>query len=59
MKMLEYALYKGDQLLGIGTVECLSKKLGLNKKTLHYYHTPTYKKRTSEKKGKRLIKIDE
>ncbi len=59
MKMLEYALYKGDQLLGIGTVEYLSKKLGLTKKTLHFYHTPTYKKRTSEKKGKRLIKIDE
>lgn len=59
MKMLEYALYKGDHLLEIGTVEYLSKKLGLTKKTLHYYHTPTYKKRTSEKKGKRLIKIDE
>lgn len=59
MKASEYALYKGDLLLGIGTVEYLSKKLGLTKKTLHYYHTPTYKKRTSEKKGKRLIKIDE
>lgn len=59
MKTSEYALYKGDLLLGIGTVEYLSKKMGLPKKTLRYYHTPTYKKRTSEKKGKRLIKIDE
>lgn len=45
MKASEYALYKGELLLEIGTIEYLSKKLGLTKKTLHYYHTPTYKKK--------------
>lgn len=52
----EYALYKGDELLGIGTLETLSKEFGIKIKSLLFYQTPTYKKRTSEKKGKRLIK---
>ena len=52
----EYALYKGDRLLDIGTIEYLSKKFGVKKKTLLFYQTPSYRKRTSEKNGKRIIK---
>ena len=52
----EYALYKGDKLLGFGTLNELSKHFKIKIKSLLFYQTPSYHKRTSEKKGKRLIK---
>lgn len=53
--MKEYALYKGDNLLGIGTKKELSKQFNLKIKTLSFYHTPANKKR--EKKGNKKILI--
>lgn len=53
----EYALYKGDELLGVGTVEELSKELGIKKTTLHFYASPAYEKRTNSEKARRLIEI--
>ncbi|HIQ91029.1 MAG TPA: hypothetical protein IAB27_05350 [Candidatus Coprosoma intestinipullorum] len=55
MKFKEYALYKGDELLGIGTLNELSKRFGIKIKSLLFYQTPAYKRRTSEKRGKRLV----
>ena len=52
----EYALYKGDELLAFGTIKEISDQLKIKEKTLHYYKTPSYIKRTSEK-SRRLIKI--
>lgn len=52
----EYALYKGDGLLGIGTLQELSKQFGVKIKSLLFYQTPVYRKRTSDKKEKRLVK---
>lgn len=52
----EYALYKGEELLSIGTLQELSKQFGIKIKSLLFYQTPAYKKRTSEKKGKRLVR---
>lgn len=54
----EYALYKGDVLLDMGTLEYLSKKFKVKIRTLLFYQTPTQRKRTSENKGRRLVKID-
>ena len=54
--MKEYALYKGDELLGIGTLKYLSEKFKI--KTLLFYQTPTQKKRTSENKGRRLVRLE-
>ena len=54
--MKEYALYKGDELLDIGTLNELSKQFGVKIKSLLFYQTPAYRKRTSEKRGKRLVK---
>lgn len=54
--MKEYALYKGDELLGLGTLQELSKQFGVKIKSLLFYQTPSYHKRTSEKKGKRLVR---
>lgn len=52
----EYALYKGDELLDMGTLEYLSKKFNIKKKSLLFYRSPAYKRRTSERKGRRLVR---
>lgn len=52
----EYALYKGNELLDMGTLEYLSKKFNIKKKSLLFYQSPSYKRRTSEKNGKRLVR---
>lgn len=55
--MNEYALYKGDELLDMGTLKYLSNKYKVKIKSLLFYGSPTYAKSTSEKKGKRLVKL--
>lgn len=55
----EYALYKGEQLLDIGTIPYLSRKFNIKKETLYFYQSPTQRKRTSENKGRRLVKLDD
>lgn len=57
--MNEYALYKGDELLDVGTLQYLAKKFNVKIETLLFYQTPTQKKRTSENKGRRLIRLEE
>lgn len=56
--MNEYALYKGDELLDVGTLEYLAKKFNVKIKMLLFYQTPTQKKRTSENKGRRLVRLE-
>lgn len=51
----EYALYKGEELLGMGTIRELAEKFGVKTTTLYYYRTPTYLNRTSDKHGRRLV----
>ncbi len=58
-KEKEYALYKGDELLGIGTKKELAEMLGVSPNTIYYYHTPIYAKRTSDAKGRRLVDLDD
>lgn len=53
-----YALYKGDKLLDVGTLQYLAKKFNVKIKTLFFYQTPTQKKRTSENKGRRLVRLE-
>lgn len=50
----EYALYKGEELLGIGTAEELAEQLGVAPKTIHFYASPAYHKRTTER-ARRLV----
>lgn len=54
----EYALYKGDELIGMGTKKELAKQLGVKPQTIHFYATPSYTNRTSEKRGRRLVPLD-
>lgn len=43
--MKEYALYKGDKLLIIGTIDEIAKNQNVKKKTIYFYHSPAYLRR--------------
>lgn len=48
----EYAIYKGDEFIAIGTIKELVKKTGYSETTLRYCTHPASKKRN---KGNRLV----
>lgn len=52
-----YALYRGDEILAIGTIKELSKYLNVKENTIKFYLSPTYKKRA--KNGYIVIRIEE
>lgn len=41
----QYALYKGEKLVGIGTKKELAKLLKVRVETITFYTTPTHRKR--------------
>ncbi|CDG57942.1 hypothetical protein [Streptococcus thermophilus] len=55
-KVKEYALYKGDELLAMGTKREIAKQLGISVRSVTCYGTPSYAKRTSEN-AKRLVEL--
>lgn len=55
---MQYALYKEDDLLAIGTKEEIAKEMGVLKSTIQFYMTPSQYKRTRGK-GRILIPIEE
>ena len=56
MRAKEFALYKGEELLAMGTKREIAKQLGVSASTIGYYGTPVYARRTSEN-GRRLVEI--
>lgn len=57
----EYALYKGEELLIIGTIKEIAKYLGVTEKTVFFYQTPSYLKRNSKSRFgnyKVLVKLE-
>jgi len=42
MRPQEYALYHGDDFLGIGTSKDLAKLIDVKPKTLYFYRTKAY-----------------
>lgn len=56
-KIKEYALYKGDRFIDIGTKEYLANLLNVKKETIEFYASPTKLKRTE--KGYVVIRIDD
>lgn len=55
--MKEYAIYKGDEIIGIGTAKELAEKLKVKRDTIYFWKSPTNLKRT--KKGRIAIVIEE
>lgn len=56
--MKQYALYKGEKLLAMGTIYQIAEQLGLKYHSVYFYTTPCYKKRIKNSKNRReLIEI--
>lgn len=59
----EYALYKGENLLHIGTIKEIAKAHGVKANTIRFYNTPCYKKRIAKRRNARnyitLTKLEE
>lgn len=51
-----YTVYKGEDVIAFGTVKECCTKLNIKPKTLLFYGTPTYNKRTKVTKARRLVK---
>lgn len=41
----EYAVYKGEDLISMGTISEIAKELDVKEATVEYWRTPSYKKR--------------
>ncbi len=55
----EYALYKGDVLLAMGTIDEIAEKLGARVEAVRFIGSPCYEGRTNAGKARRLVKIEE
>lgn len=47
--MYEYAIYKGDDLLVLGTKQECADALGVKPDTISFYCTPTYHRRVAKR----------
>ena len=47
--MKEYALYKGEELLSMGTANEIAIEMGIKKETVYFYKSNYYKNRTKDK----------
>lgn len=60
-KRWEYAVYKGDECIAIGTSNEICNKLHIKRATFQYYRSKDYKKRIANRKAKNyrtIIRID-
>lgn len=56
----QYALYKGDELLHIGTIKEIAEAENVKRDTIHHYQTPTYlKRRKNNGNFRKLVRLDE
>lgn len=58
--MKEYALYKGDNLLALGTIKEIAQKLDIKQLSVRHYGFNSYKRRIKNlDKARILIKIED
>lgn len=57
MKLAEYAVYKKENLLCMGTLKECAAQLGIEPKSVMFYGTPIYQNRV--KSGRVLVKLEE
>lgn len=51
MARKEYALYRGEEILCIGTVDEIAEKQGIRPETIYFYTTPAHQKRRANSKN--------
>ena len=62
--MEEYALYKGEEILAIGTIPYIARTLGVSRETIKYYRTNAYQNRLKRRNAingnvRLLIKLED
>ena len=57
-KLREYALYKGDKLLAIGTAKDIAYEMGINPNSLYRYAMEFYAAELKTDNVRRLVKLD-
>lgn len=56
--MKEYAVYKGEEILALGTAKEIAKQLNVKKRTVYFWCMPSYHKR-NKKNAKFAIRLEE
>lgn len=59
--MKEYALYKGEQMVAIGTVKEIAAERGVKPKTIRFYMSGVYQRRSKSAVNNRLqlVKLED
>lgn len=55
--MEEYVMYKGENLLHIGTLEEIAKERGVKRDTIYFYTTKAYQNRLARRKAVNYITV--
>ena len=53
----EYALYKGDELLVIGTVNEIAEEMGIAVSTVYFYKSKAYQSRSKKEYSNRRVLV--
>lgn len=58
-KLKQYAVYKGEELLVMGSAKECAEKLGVKEATVRFYSTPAYRDRLEGRKAEnnRIVTI--
>lgn len=59
MKRNTYILYKGDEVIAVGTMASIAQKLGVKKETIKYYSMPAYRRKCRGNNSRTLYKVVE
>lgn len=55
--MHEYALYKGENILSIGTIDEIAKDMRVQRETIKYYTTGAYQRKLTKRKNPKNFKV--
>ncbi len=59
MKKYEYALYKGERILAIGTLDEIADEMNVKRDSVMFYMSPSYQNRGSGRNRRILIRLDD
>ncbi|MGB3160931.1 MAG: hypothetical protein WBA84_06750 [Carnobacterium sp.] len=59
MPAKEYALYKGENMLAIGTLQEIANEMKIKLSSVRYIKTPSYQKRGTGKNRHVLVDLEE
>lgn len=55
--LAEYALYKGESILSIGTIDEIAEEMDVQYRTIKYYTTGAYKRKLAKRKNPKNFKV--